>query len=691
MIKKLLFLVGFIVLFCFSRSIVYAEEMHPIWDYNNFLFFERPTGEFGFRFMEESRQSSYDGKDGESRYRFFTEELRIEDNMFILRPRFLKLNFGFGVVFEQGGADYPSKGLLTDYKFRGEFLSGTPYSGSFFTEKQYKEYEHTPSSIYLMDMFRAGAGFRMGEEVMGWPINFNFKYSSRESENMFNEFNSFFKEGWKTFEADTKKEWDIFKLNFSSGITQYEREFVFGGEGYEAQSLNSYSHGSLFGKFLDDNLRTKTRVSLNSQSGINEYLNMKFGQDVNYWILQDKLQTLDAFLKFDVERITRDYSNVNDKEQNESGFFQTEENLMEIRIGFSHQLGISLSSELEGILSKLSLSNYESLLTGIRGKTDYTKVIPWRGKFSSGYAFEFNDIARSGDGESFIKGESRILSGYSPIALKYENVQIESVEVFDLSGVVHYLEGIDYRVYRAGPKTYIERIVGTSILNGEAVFVDYKNKNPLGDIIESSHTVSLGVSLLDGLMEPYVRFFILNQEANGPIGLTEENIFLNPGASYIIGIRSRNIFEQWWNIERESSIELEENTQELYPFQRLTFKSSLSVPLPFIEGLKVSLSNNRTSIKYNKESGNDYTLLSNAFNVLYETRKMKVASGVSYDASAIGDTDRKVLSLFNGVSYKLRRWTVDLFARQAFEEYVTGARSTENDGLLVKFYISRKF
>ena len=691
MIKKLLFLVGFIVLLCFSRNFIYAEEMHPIWDYNNFLFFERPTGEFSFRFRGESRQSSYDGKDGESRYRFFTEELRIEDTMFILRPRFLTLNAGFGVVFEQGGADYPSRGLLTDYKFRGEFLSGTPYSGSFFTEKQQKEYEHTPSSIYLMDMFRAGAGFRMGEEVMGWPINFHFKYSNRESDNMFNEFNSFFKEDWRIFEVDTKKEWDMFDLNLSSGITQYGREFISDSKDYKAQSLNSYFHGSLFGKFLDNNLRTKTRVSLNAQSGINEYLNMKFGQDVNYWILQDKLQTLDAFLKFDVERIIRDYGNINDKEQNESDFFQKEENLTEIRIGFSHQLGTSLSSELEGILSKLSLSNYESLLTGIRGKTDYTKIIPWNGKFFGGYGFEFNNIARSGEEESFIKGESRILSGYSSTALKYENVQIESVEVFDLSGEVHYLEGIDYRVYRAGPKTFIERIPGTSILNGEAVFVDYKNNNPFGNIIESSHTVSLGVSLLDGLIEPYVRLFILNQEANGPIGSTEENIFLNPGASYIIGVRSRNIFEQWWNIERESNIELEENTQELYPFQRLTLKSSLSVPLPFIEGLKVSLSSNKTSIKYNKESSNDYTLLSNAFNVLYETRKVRVASGVSYDASAIGDTDRKVLSIFNGVSYKLRRWTIDLFARQAFEEYVTGERSTENDGLLVKFYISRKF
>ncbi|MEK6858025.1 MAG: hypothetical protein AABX39_05555, partial [Nanoarchaeota archaeon] len=175
-----------------------------------------------------------------SRYRFFTEELRIEDNMFILRPRFLKLNFGFGVVFEQGGADYPSNGLLTDYKFLGEFLTGTPYSGSFFLEKQEKEYEHTPSSYYLMDMFRAGASFRMGEEVMGWPINFNFKYSSRESESMFNEFNYFFKEDWKTFEIDTKKEWDMFELNLRFGLNQYGRESIFGSKDYQAESLNSY-------------------------------------------------------------------------------------------------------------------------------------------------------------------------------------------------------------------------------------------------------------------------------------------------------------------------------------------------------------------------------------------------------------------------------------------------------------------
>ncbi|MEK6858026.1 MAG: hypothetical protein AABX39_05560, partial [Nanoarchaeota archaeon] len=146
-------------------------------------------------------------------------------------------------------------------------------------------------------------------------------------------------------------------------------------------------------------MRTKTRVSMNSQSGLNEYLNLKFGQDVNYWILQDKLQSLDAFLKFDVERISR---SINDEEEEGFNFFQKEENLTEVRMGLSHKLGTSLSSELEGVLSKLSLSNYEALTSGIRAKTDYTKIIPWQGRIFSGYAFELNDIARSGESESFV-------------------------------------------------------------------------------------------------------------------------------------------------------------------------------------------------------------------------------------------------------------------------------------------------
>jgi hypothetical protein len=691
MIKKILFLSGFIVLILFLSSFcgLYAEEMHPIWDYKNVIFFERPTGELGFRFRGESHKSSYDGGSGESRYGSFNEVLKIEDDMFILHPRFLKLNFGFGVGFEQGIADYESEGFLTDYKLRGEFLTGTPYSGSFFLEKTESDYEHTASSSYLMEMLRGGFNFRLGEEIIGWPINIRLGYSSKESDKTFSDYDYFIREEWKTFEIDTKKEWNMFEINLRSGVTQYERSYITDVSDRESDSLSVYVNGSLLGKFLDNHLRTKTFASVNSRSGYNEFLKLKYGQDVNYWVIKDKLQELDLFLKLNFETTDRKYGF--DSEE-DSILFQDKEELMETRMGVSHKLGISLYSELEGVLSKLSVSAYEEFLMGIRARTDYTKVIPWNGKLYGGYFFEFNNITRSGEETAYVKGELHTLSGYSPVALNYENVQSGSVEIFDASGEIHYVEGIDYRVYQAGPITYVERIPGTDIMNEESVFVDYSNENQLGNIVEFGHTVSLGVSLFNGLIEPYFRVFILNQEADGAVGSVEEHndIFLNPGMSWTIGLRSRNTFEKLWNLERESNIEFESNEQELYPFQRITFKSTFSVPIPIIEGLKLSLSNNKTMIDY-KTSDNDYEMLSSLFNAIYETRKLKTSFGAVCDISTIGDTDRRTFSFQGGLSYKLRRWTVDLFARQAFEGYETGGNSTESNGLLVKFYISRKF
>ena len=627
MIKKLLFLVGFIILLCLFALPAYSDKINPIWNLGP-VFFGRPTGEIGFRFRSETLDEEYE-TETQRNYRLFNEELTINEKLFVYHPRFLSLDVLAGFKLGQGYVDYQGGDILTNFGLRGNVLSGTPYSGQFYFYKRRMDIEHIPSREYLSNQTQGGTRFRLSEEIIGWPINLKFDYLSSNAENIFSSDNQDFNinETWETLELDTQKKWGAFDLDLRSRTIFYDRIFEIDDKETKISWVDQYFSGILRGKFLaDEELRTISRFNADIRTGFPKYSNFNFNQEARYRFFSDKLQELEGFADFDISKRIREPSETQ-REFSESTWFQQDETKAQIHGGISHSLGESLDSSLEGRLEKRWFTSYEEFISEIMGNTDYTKKIPLNGRVFGGYGFSFNNSNREGEETSFVANEMHKISDYAAVTLEGEEISTESVTVTDVSGTITYAEGLDYRIYRIERFTYIERVPGGHILNGDTILVNYSHLALLGDIRDITQTISGGISLFDGLIEPYFRLSDTRQGVTGGTG-NYADLLISPGQSRIIGIRSSHTLKNFWNIERFSSAEFEDNTKILYPFRRLTLRSSLAVPIN--KDLKLVFRGNNSRINYLKSNQNDINFLSLGADLVYDIQRIRFFGGVNY-------------------------------------------------------------
>lgn len=694
MVKKLLFMAGFVILFgACAASSSYSGEIKPVLNLGPF-YFGRPTGEIGF-FLREDLQKITSGKSkitGE--YRLMNEELRIEERFFIYHKRFVGLKVGGGISFGQGLAEYQGADLAKNFSFEGYFLKETPYSGSFFFQRHLADIGHTPNMDYLADQRHGGLTFDLGKNVVGWPLNFRFDIFGSDASNVFRgdkflanyDFDIYEKR--KSFEAETQKQWKKFDVNLSFREQLYSRRFSLNQKEHESDYASHYFRGTAAGKFFDETLRTKTSLSLNLRSGVSDYSGFALKQEQRFWIFRNKLQKLDSFVSFGASQIKREGSGGGIEE---SEWLSKEENVYEARGGLSHQLGESLFTEIEARREKKKFSVFEQTLNESLTRIDYTKQIfsAFDGKLSLGGEILLSDLARTGEEHIFVGGEMHKISDYEAIVLEGQEISVDSVVVTDISGTIIYQEGADYRIYKLGSPAYIERIPGTRILNGETLLVEYTDLVPRGSMRDITQTVSGRISLFDGLIEPYFRLKEINQEITGGRESAYHQLLANPGQSRSFGMDSRHAFERWRKAEITSGIDFEDNNQMNYPFNRATMRLSLTIPVN--ENLRFTWQGGRSDIDYRKTEQNDIRLLNSGINAIFEAIKTRVTGGVTYDSSVIGKTERNVSALQLGFSREVRQVSVNIFVRRALEKYEVNENNTERDGLLFRINLVRRF
>ena len=693
MVKKLLFTVGFVVLFCAGLvPVSFSGEIKPIANFGPF-YFERPAGELGFSLREDLQKISSGKNKITGEYRLMNEELRIEERFFIYHKRFVGLKVGGGIAFGQGLAEYQGADLAKNFGIDGYFLKETPYGGSFFFQRRLADIGHTPNMDYLADQKHGGLTFDLGKTVVGWPLNFRFDVFGSDASNVFRgnkslvDYDFDIHEERKSFEADTEKQWEKVSVNLNFREQLYSRRFSLNQKEHESDYVSHYFHGTAAGKFLDNTLRTKTSLSLNSRNGVSDYSGFALRQEQRFWIFRDKLQKLDSFVSFGASQINREVSGG----AAESEWLSKEENAYEARGGFSHQLGESLFTEVEAGREKKQFSAFEQTLDEKLARVDYAKQIfpAFDGKLSLGYEISSSDLFRAGEEHVFVSGEMHKISDYEAVMLEGQEISTESVVVTDISGTIIYQEGADYRIYKLGSPTYVERIPGTRILNGETVLVGYENFVPRGLARNTVQTVSARISLFDGLAEPHFRLRNVEQNTTGGSGSAYNQLSDNSGQNRSFGLDSRYAFERWRKAEITSGIDFEDNAQLNYPFHRATSRFSLTIPVN--EKLRLTWQGGRSDIDYRKTEQNDIRLLNSGINAIFETVKTRVMAGVTYDSSAIGKTERNVSALQLAFSHEVRQLSVNVFIRRALEKYEVNKNNTERDGFLFRINLARHF
>lgn len=111
--------------------------------------------------------------------------------------------------------------------------------------------------------------------------------------------------------------------------------------------------------------------------------------------------------------------------------------------------------------------------TAARGSAEYSRETGFGGIGISGSVrAERNDQESTAD-EIDVFDEPLLLVGTTPVDLRNEFVVLGSVVVRNADKTQTYLEGLDYRLIVTGTVTAVQRLVNSSITDGETVLVDY--------------------------------------------------------------------------------------------------------------------------------------------------------------------------------------------------------------------------
>ncbi len=236
----------------------------------------------------------------------------------------------------------------------------------------------------------------------------------------------------------------------------------------------------------------------------------------------------------------------------------------------------------------------------------------------------------------------------------------------DVSGNIVYEEGVDYRVFQSGQQTFLERISGTSIVNGQGVLVDYTHEREIGDVQERVRSYSLSIQWR--FMEPYYRVSVKRVDLiEGP---EETRLLLNPERSTVYGIILRERF--WDRLTAEYRMERESNVQVLDPFRRITSSGSVDIDLGARATLLVffrrseidHLDNGISTLFINSDSDSK----TNGLEFRFAWQRLNGLITASEQDNTVGATVQEVSLQTARFELPYGRWVLETRLRHAHEE-----------------------
>jgi hypothetical protein len=204
-----------------------------------------------------------------------------------------------------------------------------------------------------------------------------------------------------------------------------------------------------------------------------------------------------------------------------------------------HLLYDSLTTDLSGGASNLTIEDFESDQIFGDLSLDYQKIVPY-GRFNAAAALRINEQRDSERGQPIqVSDQIEIFDASDRITIIGRNIETDSIVVTDVTGFVIYRESLDYVARSFPDRVEIERLLGGAISPGEVVLVDYR----IGpEPANNTTTVGVGTSARYDILEGpltglslYMRYLWSEQDrrSDSPFIGDDENIRdLTVGAEY---------------------------------------------------------------------------------------------------------------------------------------------------------------
>lgn len=292
-----------------------------------------------------------------------------------------------------------------------------------------------------------------------------------------------------------------------------------------------------------------------------------------------------------------------------------------IQSSLSHQLYKSLSSKLVYERNQTDQPAYKDQRNKYGIDLRYVKLIP-KGKLTLLYSYyrEYQRV-KTAPTTLRIAREEYLISDNTIILFKNQNINIQSVEVRDVTGTIIYQLNVDYILTEHTPYLEISRIPGGLIANNSTVYISYTalqagNYNYFMD----NYSFSADVLLFGNKLDVYYRSN--SQDYN--IQNKTENLALNYFNRNAIGTRlDLNYFK--------GGVEYEYYYSTILPYKAVRYFIELQ---KMYKKVSFTLTGNLQNIKMSSETGKRqdldvstkiaYSLLKNVrvdFDVMYRSIK----------------------------------------------------------------------
>lgn len=647
---------------CFLGSFAaLGQESFP-----DYIQFEIPRGELGFK--TEDRESETTGSASQSKSGYNYESLNLRTKLTIYDPRFIEIMLGGGLLYGQGQDDAEGQHKrINNYSLSANILKKHPYSGNVYLRKRNIETYHSPSSTYEMEEKDSGVRVSLKEKLgLILPLDISVTKSHRTTHNLYDQIDTatntdeFYKldESTRTIGLSSRKNWGPTEINLeytnkkvdTTYTSNYADKFI----GYEEDFIQVGNSGR-----VGENGAFQWRLLANerSQTAAPEYTRKNASADIKFKLYDNPASSLYALTGYGISKEERVYENGSIGRTSE--FKQT----LNKRGGFEHRLFKSLYTDLKFHQREQTYPGFERVEKETLLGTRYIKSLPG-GRVYSGYSIAFKSRKDIGDAILSTYSELGLMIGFNPVELAEDNVDVTTLKVTDRFRTLVYIENTDYRVYQVGRKTYIERIPGTRILDGEQVLLDYNYTTPRGFLKEKVRRFNFGIRWQ--FMEPYYRYMIREQEL-----IQGDEELLNPGRNITYGLKLNQ--ELWHTVTPEYQIELEKDKQRVDTYTRLSRNGALRFNLTV--GLNLVLYFKHTQVNHlNDDQDKDDRM--QGWNVNYERGRMTLALGASDESSIVGANQRQALVGSSSMTVKYYQWTLGASYRKAHEQFVTAAPST---------------
>ncbi|MCR4336975.1 MAG: hypothetical protein NUV91_04130 [Candidatus Omnitrophica bacterium] len=411
----------------------------------------------GLESEQEKRKLSSSSSTAKRSRLLFQEIFETEFSGSVYHPKFFDFDLNLGITPQQQKEESEStvgvskfrNSYLSYYSFYSQILKEKPYGANLFFDQHRETLNRDFFERQVVDSDSSGITTRYRNQH--GSLNTSFQNSHREITRTFRADQEYEDETFNFRLKPEKDAWGETRLDYSrnnfvrleEGVSDQE------GESDEWNVFNRYTWDEELEKSLN------SRLYYRSLTGTRDSKDLTWTESLSI----PHSETLETFLNYSFS--DRSVSDVESQDQN-------------LVLGWEHQLYESLTSRLSLRGAKKEATSFDENEVGLSLNENYKKNIG-PAVLRLGWGSNYSQQRREAASASIrIVNESHTLSDGTLVVLNEGNVDITSIVVTNSNGTTIYSQDVDYQVIElAGGLVEIRRVVGGSIINGQAVMVDY--------------------------------------------------------------------------------------------------------------------------------------------------------------------------------------------------------------------------